>query len=559
MKANKIKFIGSSFINPNHKAWNNLKSNYDIVFGDYGNCGSEITNTPLDFGICMVHLSMDILDFELKSFNQIRDEYVEMFDLIRKRLTISSSIFLFVYSINDSQNSIKKARGISSSQKLNSWISDEIECIIKSFPNFFILDLFNEFSKIGTQNAFDSRNWYFAHCRFSNNGFVKMSSSIKSVLDRIETPSSKVLVLDCDNTLWGGVIGEDGLDGIQLGQEGLGQFYVDFQKKIKNLQSEGFILTLCSKNNEEEVLEVLEMHEFMILKKEDIVSWRINWKEKSNNISEIAKELNVGVESIVFIDDNPVEREKVKSALPQVNVVALTDDVFEWLRIIDESESLSKLELTDEDINKTKQYLIRSKFESERIDNIEGHIEYLKSIELSPALIKLNISNISRAEQLCLKTNQFNLRTKRHTRSDLLNFTSQNEDFCLLISLKDKYGDHGIIGLVCLEELSPDYIFIESFLLSCRVLGRHLEVWIINEIKNIANKYGYKYIVGEYIPSEKNLPAKNVFRDTAFSKINLDKFNNSISSNIFSPNGEIYELSTNSVNIPLIEIYEKRT
>ena len=550
------KIIGTSFLNPSNKTWKKLSEGYRIEFGNYGNCVNEILNTPKEQGLCMIHFYLDTINLENKTYNQIINEYKDLFEIIHKRLEISKSTFIYAYSFYNNINCIKKARTLSIVQKLMYWFYTEIEKIFDIYPNFYVINLDDEFSKIGFEKIYDNRNWYFAHCRLTNVAFQILTNSIHSILNRIYMPSSKVLVLDCDNTLWGGVIGEDGLEGITLGQDGLGQLFLDFQKKIKKLQEEGLILALCSKNNEEDVFEVLDKHHFMLLRRNDIVSFKINWLEKSINISEIAKELNVGLESIVFCDDNPIEREKVKNTFPQIKVIELKDDIFNWPNIIEEFDSLSRFEITDEDKKKTIQYSNRAEFERDYSVNREDPIEYLKSIDLKPALFKLNSSNISRAEQLCLKTNQFNMRTVRHTRSDLLNFSSQNDEFCFLISLKDKYGDHGIVGLICLEEINSKYIFIETFLLSCRVLGRHLESWIIKEVNDISLKFGYQYIIGEFIPTVKNVVAKDIYLNTSFLEITKDELFDDLNDDFFSKTGILYKMPVNSVKIPLIEIYE---
>jgi len=231
------------------------------------------------------------------------------------------------------------------------------------------------------------------------------------------------------------------------------------------------LLCISSKNNLDDVMKVFDNHEEMQISKDDLLSIKVNWKEKHLNIREIAKDLNLSLDSIVFWDDNPLERSKVKKFLPEVHVIEPDENIINWPTQLENIEIFSKIKITKEDKNKTNQYKIRSKFVDEKkIANDE--IKYLKSIKLKPKVIDLNKDNISRASQMTQKTNQFNLRTKRYSIKDILNLSKNKKIQIKLIDLKDLYGDHGIVGLMILKKIDKHSIFIDTFLISCRVFGR---------------------------------------------------------------------------------------
>ena len=206
-----------------------------------------------------------------------------------------------------------------------------------------------EFAFVGLNSCIDKRNWYFAHSYLSNHGIKIVASSLNKIIHRIYNPASKVLVLDCDNTLWGGVIGEDGINNIKIGQDGEGKIFEDFQKVIKNFITQGVIITILSKNNEHDVWNVFQSHTSMVLRKKDIVSWKIDWNEKYKNIKAIAKELDLGLDSFVFWDDNPIERDQMKRFVPEVVTVDVPDDISSWPDLLKNLDQFSKFNTTKED------------------------------------------------------------------------------------------------------------------------------------------------------------------------------------------------------------------
>jgi HAD superfamily phosphatase (TIGR01681 family) len=253
--------------------------------------------------------------------------------LIKCRLSEARAETIICYADHDNDSPISHAKRDSDRHIAYQDFCSNISDMVSESQSGYKVDLARALSKIGVDRAYDSRNWYLAHCHLSSDGIELLTNLIHQVSSRITRPPKKLLVLDCDNTLWGGVVGEDGVRGLKLGQDGLGQAFVDFQKAIKKVAQEGTLLAICSKNNENDVMSVFEEHHAMVLKKEDIVSWKVNWDQKSDNIRLIAQELDLGLESFVFWDDNPMERDLVRQNLPMVETPEAPKNVIEWPKL----------------------------------------------------------------------------------------------------------------------------------------------------------------------------------------------------------------------------------
>ena len=236
------------------------------------------------------------------------------------------------------------------------------------YDHLVVIELDNFFGKKGYDHIFDERNWYFAHCRLSGKGLEELTNIILRVCNKIITPSKKLLILDCDNTLWGGVVGEDGINSILVGEDGVGKIYLNFQKEIKNLSEEGILLALASKNNENDVLEVFKRKNDFIY--EDFITWRINWIDKYKNIIDITKELNLGLDSVVFWDDNPLERDHVRSMIKEVDTIDVPKSVYEWPRFLKTSDLFSKFKLTRDDLKK-KNNTKKDQYLKKKLNNLK--------------------------------------------------------------------------------------------------------------------------------------------------------------------------------------------
>ena len=542
---------GSSFLLPKNKSWNSLEKKFKLEFSDYGNWSGVLINSKIDEAISLILFLDDLIDHKNTTEDKIKLLLQSVINLLVNRLFKSKSPILVFFSSCESDHLFIKAKKITKSDKINQWFMSELYNLAEKYSYFYFFDIDKIFLEVGLESSLDQRNWYLTRCRLSAKGIKQLSNVIERILNRHKFPPSKMLILDCDNTIWGGVIGEDGIEGIQLGQDGLGKAFVDFQQALKKISREGTLLALVSKNNESEVWSVFEKHNSMVLKKEDIVSSKLDWNEKVDNIKKIANEINIGLDSLVFWDDNPIERDKVKNMLPEVHTIEVPLDVFQWPKYLESLDYFAKFNITKDDISKIEKYRIRAEFIKESAAVTDEH-SYLKSIDLRPSSLSLDESNISRAVQLCSKTNQFNLRTIRHNAEDLYLFSKKNKDFCFLSKLSDKYGDHGLVGLVCLTEINSEILFLDTFLLSCRILGRHFETWMLYKSLNIAKKNNYKYLAGEFIDSGRNIVAKNFFIEHEF-QLAKNLSDKSLCNMI---NNNFFVISTSHSNFRFLDIYE---
>jgi len=345
--------------------------------------------------------------------------------------------------------------------------------------------------------------------------------------------SKKCLVLDLDNVLWGGIIGEDGLDGIRLGPTPEGRPFLEFQKYILSLYNKGVILAVNSANNADDALEVFRNHPYMVLKEDHFAAMKINWGNKISNMKSIAEDIEIGVDSLVFVDDSKVNRDMMKQALPEVLTVDLPDDPSLYLKTVEDLRAFDTLQFTAEDRRRGKMYAEQRK-RQEYMSTVGDITEYLKSLNTVVTIERANKFNIPRISQLSLKTNQFNTTTRRYLEDDVTRMA--NSDKFIVVSLKvdDKFGDSGLTGVAIVEK-GPEKWRVDTFLLSCRVLGRKVEETLLAYIIDQARKGGAKAIVGEFIPTKKNAPAKGFYKDHGFSQLPS------------SEGAEIWELSLQDV------------
>jgi predicted enzyme involved in methoxymalonyl-ACP biosynthesis len=267
--------VGSSYLLPSHKAWINLKASYaETKFYEYGDFISAIEDTPSDAPLALVIFFQDLFPVYAIDSRSIESAVESLLGLLQRRLHDASAETLICYADQDIQSPISSARNMPSRTVAYERFREAVDQIVQTSSTAYKLDLGSIFAKIGEDLVYDTRNWYLAHSRLSGEGVAKLVETIQEVCTRIKSPAKKILVLDCDNTLWGGVVGEDGLSGIKLGQDGIGQAFVDFQRAVKQVAAQGTLLAVCSKNNEADVMSVFEQHHAMVLKTEDIVAWK---------------------------------------------------------------------------------------------------------------------------------------------------------------------------------------------------------------------------------------------------------------------------------------------
>jgi FkbH-like protein len=332
--------------------------------------------------------------------------------------------------------------------------------------------------------------------------------------------SRKCLVLDLDNTLWGGVIGDDGLDGIVLGQgSALGEGFVAVQEYAKDLARRGVILAVSSKNDEANAVEAFEKHPEMVLRLTDIASFRANWQDKAANIRAIAEDLSIGVDSLVFLDDNPFERNLVREQLPMVAVPEVPDDDPALVPgVLADAGYFESLGITAEDRERTAQYQENRAREQLRASTTDME-SYLRQLEMRMIWNRFDRVGLQRVVQLINKTNQFNLTTRRHTESDVLAIMADEKSFGLQIRLLDRFGDNGIIAIVIGRMLAPGDVTIDTWLMSCRVLGRGVEPTTLNLVAAQARALGASRLIGEYLPTKKNGMVRDHYTRLGFAEI----------------------------------------
>ena len=511
-----INLSSTSYLLEKNNNWNYLHTLKSIKFSKYGDIFSLEKSDNISTNINLIFLS-DIINFETaKKYIVEQKKINHILKKIKTNLAINQKPIIVGVSSYVYNNIIESAQNLNIYKKLKFFFLEQLYKLTEKNKNLYIFDIDEIFSLHGIEKCFDNRNYYLSRCRISSLGIEIIAKSLKKLINRINQPNKKVLLLDCDNTLWGGVIAEDGISKIRIGDEGEGLAFFEFQKAIKKLKNQGVIIILVSKNVKEDVIKVIKEHRSMILKEKDISAFKINWLDKSKNIQDISKELNLNMDSFVFWDDNPIEREKVRMRLKNVEVIEPDADVSNWSKQLLEYDKFSKFSITKNDYKRTKQYQIRHKFLTDKKDH-KNEIDYLKSIKIKLKIVKINSGNIDRAVQMCQRTNQFNLSNKRYNHDDIANLNKR--DKCFMIYMKDMYGDHGIISLVCLKFKPEKILLLDTFLMSCRVLGRYAENWILSEILSVAKKKKINKIIAEFIPSKKNDFEKNFLIEKNFKKI----------------------------------------
>jgi len=327
--------------------------------------------------------------------------------------------------------------------------------------------------------------------------------------------SAKCLVLDLDNTLWGGVIGDDGLEGIKLGQgSAVGEAFVAFQSFARDLSRRGIILAVCSKNDEENARSPFAKHPDMVLKNEDIACFVANWSDKAGNLRSIAEQLNIGIDALVFADDNPFERNIVRRELPMVAVPELPEDPSLYARCISDAGYFEALQITKDDLQRSGQYRANTQRELLKASHTDL-VGYLKSLQMELRWAPFDRLGLQRIVQLINKTNQFNLTTKRYTEQEVLAVMDDPEALTLQLRLVDCFGDNGIIGIV-IGKPQGQTLLLDTWLMSCRVLGRQVEEATMNLTVEEANRLEKNILVGEYLPSKKNGMVREHYKKLKF-------------------------------------------
>jgi FkbH-like protein len=363
----------------------------------------------------------------------------------------------------------------------------------------------------------DEGKWLMVRMPFAPDSMLPMVSAWLKFIHPLTGVICKVLAVDLDNTLWGGVLGEDGVDGLKLGVEYPGALYRGFQRAILDLYQRGVLLAVCSKNNHEEAMAALRNHPGMLLKPEHFAAFRINWQDKAQNLREIAAELNLGIDSVAFFDDNPVERELVRSEVPEVKVIAVPDHVRGYTQALRDCPFFERLTLLAEDHAKSKQYHDQRK-RSELAQTTGSLEDFFRSLDQEVVIANVTPDSIARVAQLTQKTNQYNVTTRRYTEQQIAEFVSRPDCGVYSVGVKDRFGDNGIVG-VLITRTEEDICEIDTFLLSCRVIGRTIETAMLGFLTDASKGRGANLLQGWFIPTKKNAPVKDLYSSHKFRPI----------------------------------------
>jgi FkbH-like protein len=399
--------------------------------------------------------------------------------------------------------------------------------------NLFICDLALLQARFGARATFETRNYVEAGMVFSLDFLPEFAKQVLDIILANIGVFKKCLILDLDNTVWGGVIGDDGLQSIEVGDLGLGKAFCELQAWAKQLKNRGILLAVCSKNNEEIAKEPFEKHPEMVLRLKDISVFVANWDSKVDNINYIKSFLNIGYDSMVFIDDNPFERNVVREHLPDVLVPELPQDPSEYMSYLRSLNLFETSSVTEEDERRTQQF----QEESQRVvaqRSFTCEKDFLKSLNMVCESKPFVDFDIPRIAQLIQRSNQFNLRTIRHSEEDVRRIANSNKYFHWSFRLKDKFGDHGLISAV-IGIKSGETLYIDTWIMSCRVLKRGVENTVLNSILQVAKENGMREIVGEYISTSKNALVKDHYRDLGFKDVGESRWSLDV------PDAKMYE------------------
>ena len=472
------------------------------------------------------------------------DNYGNLLEFALSHIKGNKPVFAFsmqiIYTVNYQTENKKVSEAIINYNK-------KLKILSENYQNLKIIDISDFLNRYSQEQLVDWKFFYLSQMPLNPKLTVEFGYWFKRQIEIIELQRKKCLILDLDNTIWGGILGEDGAEDIKIGETYPGNCFLFFQEYLLQLYKNGIILAVCSKNNEKDVLDLWKSHPYLKIRQEQLATYRINWNNKVDNIREIAEELNIGLDSLVFVDDNPTERELVRQILPQVSVPdfpekpylfpvfirSLTDDYF------------STYQLTQEDITKTQQYkenAERKQFQSRFTD----FNSYLRSLEIKLTIEQVTDLNIARLAQLTQKTNQFNLTTRRYSETDIRNFAN-NGMWIYGLRVSDRFGDNGLTGLIIIknDELrTNNSIEIDTLLLSCRILGKNIETAFVQYVLMKLKAVGIKDVRADYIKTFKNSQVETFYEKLEFE---VRKF---------SDTEKQYNLDLNKISYSLSDIYK---
>jgi FkbH-like protein len=381
-----------------------------------------------------------------------------------------------------------------------------------------VLDL-NALANLVGHSAWSAgRYWYAAKYPFATSMIPLYADNVMRILAAQLGRSRRVLVLDLDNTMWGGIVGDDGIEGLALGSgSALGEAHSALQRMALSLKQRGIILCVSSKNDETIALDAFRNHPEMILKEDDIVAFRVNWDDKAANIKAISDAIDLGLDSFVFLDDNPAERKRVRDALPSVAVPELPEDPSEWLPVLQAAAYFEQTSLSKEDRQRAGFYKANA-LRAAQLERIGNHDDYLRSLGMTLSIAPFDDSGRKRIAQLISKSNQFNLTTRRYSEAEIAGLQSRSDAMTIQARLEDIFGDNGMISAVICRQ-TGQRLEVDTWIMSCRVLGRRVEEAILQYVVAQARLKGITEIIGRYLPTARNGLVRDHFSKLGFSQI----------------------------------------
>ena len=395
-------------------------------------------------------------------------------------------------------------------------INRELRHIAAGFHGVYSLDYDALVARHGSEHWHDERKWLTARLPIAAGYLLQMARAWMHFIVPLSGRTAKVLVVDLDNTLWGGVIGEDGMAGIKVGPEYPGAAYQALHRALLDLSRKGILLAICSKNNLDDAMEALEKHPGMLVRAKHFAALRINWTDKAQNLREIAQELNVGSDALAFLDDNPFEREQVRAALPEITVIDLPKDPLEYASAVRNCAAFERLTLSAEDQQRTEMYAAQ-KQRAGAEQSFQSKEDFFRFLEQEAELEPVSDLTLARVAQLTQKTNQFNLTTRRYTEPQIAEMAKKPEWNIFSIRVRDRFGDHGLVGVAIAHD-EGEQCKVDTFLLSCRVIGRTVETALLAHLAESAAQRGRKRLVGWFLPTKKNAPARDFYPQHGFER-----------------------------------------
>ena len=507
---------------------NIYEGEYDGILMDVLNEDSELYQFKPSMVILLPSIKdikeFPILGSDAESIEQLADKQVKLYQGIWNKLEASLGCQIlqanFVLPIERALGNLESNYEYSRSyyyKKINTKLER------KRGGNVTIIDMDYWAGVVGKINWFDNSSYYLSKTGFRMDYIGIVAEVFVKQILALTGKVKKCLVLDLDNTLWGGVVGDDGCMGIQLDpNNAIGEAYRAFQQYVLQLKERGVILAVCSKNEEDIAKEPFEKNDKMILKLDDISCFIANWEDKAGNIRTIASKLNIGVDSLVFFDDNPAEREIVKKFVPEVLVVDVPEDPADYVQALSLCMPFEWGQLTGEDFKRTQSYLQNSK-RQELESSFVNYDEYLQALDMVGSVEEIDAFSKERFAQLINKSNQFNLRTIRYTEAAIEQMMQEEDTKLLAVSLKDKFSDYGIISCIILKK-NGEECFADTWVMSCRVLKRGVEEFAFSHVCDVAREMGCSRLVGEYIPTQKNRMVKDFYPGLGFEKLSENKY-----------------------------------